>query len=117
MLRSLSNRLGTQAGKQRTVLVQHGDLLGELVHVSDRMDQRITHVAANIGASFGDEWHASATHSLHAHQAEAFLNAGQYKEIALPHQVWHIVAMTENLYAWVRKHLRKFLCVHGNLFP
>src|SRR5712692_11141923 len=62
--------------------------------------------------SLRDKKYASTTSGLRSYQGTPFLNRRKNQEIAVPHQLRHVIPVTQDLDAGVRKH-RCQLCLVG----
>ena len=110
VLRGLQSR-GTQPLKQRSILMQQGNMLRQGFDVSDLMHEPGFHVVADLCAGLRSQRHTPAAHGFSDHQPEAFLDARQHQNVALAQQVRHVVAVAEHLYAGMRQHRRQFFLV------
>ena len=103
-LRAGLKRRRSQPFKQRAILVQHGDVLNQSFDISDAVHEPIFHVTANLHLLLLTRVERIRWPLLPSHESTSFLNARKNKNVALSHQLRHIVSMAEDSDARMREH-------------
>ena len=89
-------------------------MLREGSYIAHMVDETVCPVLRDVGTRIRHQGHASACHGLGTYKAKALLDAWQGKEIGIAHQFRNVLAMSQNLHAWMSKHGLKFSAIGGD---
>ena len=70
-------------------------MLRERLNVADAMDKRVIHMLADGAGRLRDKQDAPTPPGLRRHESASFLNRRQDQDLAFPHEIGHIIAVSQ----------------------